>query len=449
MSRFIVVALATLFLAPALRAQDPSPPPPPSPPASEGSRTSFHIGGEIKLAFRDSRFVETPLFFPFPPSFIPAGETAVVQRTVSPGPSLEIPNVTLLAEGDISSQVALKAEIHFLDLYNRNPTSSDDRVFVREAWIRLGRFYRPLDAAEGSSFYVLAGLAPRFTKQVIRRMESYGLLGTAVGRFESPQLQVGGTVGRNVIWRAQLGNGNPVFMRDPNALAGDNGTPDHMPGSVNPVYNSGFPILYDAKPADINVSGRFEWGAGLGARVIREQWGASLLGWYFERRMEDEARLRGTFYEGDLDLLRGVGFPLPFRGDEKREFGVNLEARLGELRLYAQFLDQKIAELPRQGFEIEAAYRIPLDGLFLMGETPLFDWIQPVVRFSKLDNDWATPREYPGLSVGWDWVKLDVGVRIGLLRNVDLTAEYAINTMKRRAGDEHPNELLVTLRAGF
>ncbi len=446
MTRALAASLFLLGLAPFAGGQDP----PASPAPAEDESRPFRFEGEIKLALRDSRLVETPLAFPFPPSFIPAGETTVMQRTVSPGTSLEVPNLTLRAEGDISSEVAVKAEVHVLDLYNRNPTSSDDRIFLREAWIRFGRFHAALEPAEGTTFFALAGLAPRFSKQVIRRLESYGLLGTAVGRFECPQILLGGTVGKHVVWRAEVGNGNPLFFRDPNALAGDNGTPETVPGRVDPIYESGFPILYDAKPADVNVTGRFEWGLGLGGRIGKETKTASLLAWYFERQMQDLARLRGTYYEGELDLLAGTGFPLPFRGRDRREYGANLEARLGELRLYAQFLDQKIAELPRRGFEIEGAYRVSLDSLFLVGETPMINWLQPVVRISYLDNRFVTPREYPGPSVGWDWTKVDVGLRVGLLRNVDLTAEYSFNSTRTLEGETvHPNEALIVLRTAF
>jgi hypothetical protein len=425
-------------------AQDPAVAPEPASP-----RRPFRLRGEFKLAFRNSKFVETPVFFPFPPSFIPEGETGVFLRTVDEGSSLEVPNLALVGEGEVTPGLTLKAEVHVLDLYNRNPTSSDDRILLREAWVRFGSRPEGLEIPEGSSFYVLAGLAPRFTKQVVRRMESYGLWGTAVGRFEQPQLQVGGSFGRNVYFRALVGNGNPVFFRDTNALAGDNGTPERVPGNVNPVYQSGFPILYDAKPADLNVSGRFEWGGGFGARFANEDWAVDGLAWYFARTMEDAARIRGTFYQGDLELLRGVAFPLPFSGDDKSERGLNLEARIRGFRFFGQYVDQKIAELPRSGFEVELAYRIGLDGLFVVGETPVADWIQPVVRYSRIDNDFESPREFPGRSVSWDWTKLDLGLRIGLTRDVDLTAEYSRHGMKTAIGTLHPDETLVTLRTGF
>ena len=67
---------------------------------------------------------------------------------------------------DPSPNVAGKIEIHFIDLYNRNPTSSDNEVQLREAWLRFGQRYDgPTELAPGTSAYVLAGKAPRFSRQ--------------------------------------------------------------------------------------------------------------------------------------------------------------------------------------------------------------------------------------------------------------------------------------------
>ena len=52
-------------------------------------------------------------------------------------------------------------------------------------------------------------------------------------------------------------------------------------------------------------------------------------------------------------------------------------------------------------------------------------------------------------SVAWDWTKLDLGVRVGILRNMELTLDYARNGAKARAGTIHPDEALVTLWVGF
>jgi hypothetical protein len=409
----------------------------------------FRIGGEVKTHFRSSSEESVALRFPFPPSFIPPGETQVFSRTVDAGESFELSTASLDAEGELGGGVAVRASVHFSDLYNRNPTSSDDRLLVREAWIRMGDKHEALQPMPGTSLYLLLGQAPRFSKQIIRRLESYGLWGTGVGRFENPQLQLGGSFGKNLYWRGSIGNGNPVFFRDVNALAGDNGTPERVPGAVRPIFESGFPILYDAKAQDVNFSGEFEYGAGLGLRAGDASRGIDLLGWYFQREMQEEARLRGTFYGGDLDLLKGVAFPLPFSGNDKREWGANLEASAGGLHVFAQYVDQEIAALPRSGFEVEVAYLVSLGGLWAYRDAPVGNWIQAVARFSSITNDFEAPPEFPGPSVGWDWKKYDFGLRFGLVRDVDLTVEYAYNDARGRTRSFHPNELLATLRAGF
>ena len=180
----------------------------------------------------------------------------VFSRTVDAGRSFEFSPATLDAEGDLGGGVAVKASVHFSDLYNRNPTSSDDRLFVREAWIRIGDKPEALQPMPGTSLYLLLGQAPRFSKQLIRRLESYGLWGTAVGRFENPQLQLGGSFGRNVYWRGSIGNGNPLFFRDPNALAGDNGTPERVPGAVKPDLRVGLPDPLRRQGAGRELHGR-------------------------------------------------------------------------------------------------------------------------------------------------------------------------------------------------
>src|SRR5262245_19800949 len=270
MRRDLAAAALILLFAPlaSVGAQAPEPEPSPAPEASRAPR-KLRLHAEIKSHYRHSDLVQAPVKFPFPPSFLPP-EGAVFLRTVSAGDSVEISNVALAAEASLTPHIEAKATVHFLDLYNRNPTSSDDRVFVREAWVRFGPKYEALQPIPGTSFYALMGKSPRFTKQLERRLESYGLWGTAVGRFEEVQLELGGSLGSHVYWRAQAGNPNPLFFRDPNALAGDNGTPERVPGNVHPIYQSGFPILYDAKSTDLNFDGDFQLGAGVGARFVNE-----------------------------------------------------------------------------------------------------------------------------------------------------------------------------------
>jgi hypothetical protein len=406
----------------------------------------FRLKGEMKLHFRDSQ-----------DSSVKIGQMKgvdVLEQTVDPGGSFEVSTVNLVGEGELTEGLKAKVEIHFIDLYNRNPTSTGDEVRVREAWLRFGKRIDGLKAFDGTSLYVQAGKAPRFAKQLTRRLESYGLWGTAVNRFEEIGVEVGGTLGNVLYWRAAGANGNPVFMRDPNALAGDNGTPDRvdLDRLDEAPYNSGFPILYDAQANDSRLDGRFQVGGGLGFRVVSADGkrGIDVLGWLFRRELADEVAIEGTIYGGDLDVIDGVPpASLPFDGRDKTEAGVNVEARWERFSLFGQYVYQDLAGLARKGYEIEAGYRFPLNGLFAVGDQPWFNWIQPAVRVSRIDNDFSAPSGFPAPSFAWDWSKFDVGFRVGIVRNVDLTVEYARHDMRTKTMVVHPDELLVTLRAGF
>jgi hypothetical protein len=432
----LVVASLSLALGSTAPAQEPG--------GAEEQWPRFRLGVEVKANYRDSDELSFPVKFPFPPEL---GQVSL--ETPSPGQSLELSNVALIGEGELTPHIRGRVKIHVIDLYDRNPTSSDEVVSVREAWLAFGTMAPTLEIPEGSTFYLLAGKAPRFTKQLDRRLESYGLWGTAVGRFEQVQLQLGGTLGRHVYWRAHAASPNPLFFRDPNALAGDNGTPERTPEENDPIYGSGFPIIYDTKASDVNPTGEWETGAGLGLRIGAPGGGDGLdvLAWYFERELADLARIHGTYYEGELELLAGVGIPLPVEGRDKVEFGANLQARLGGLRLFGQYVDQEIAGLGRTGFEVEAAWRFPLAGLFASGDQPVVTSIQPAVRYSTIDNDFVGPAEFVAPSMFWDWEKIDAGVRIGIVRGTDLTLEFARNRMTLLSGRVlEPGEFLATLR---
>ena len=452
MNHLRVVSLWLLVPAFAM-AQEPAPPDPSASPAPK----RFRLGAELKAHFRHSAFEEVKDQFPFPDFFLPPGQTEVFLRTPSKGSSLEVSTVTLAGEGDFTPDISGRVEVHFLDVYNRNPTTSDDRIAVREAWLRFGRKYETLELAPKTSFYGLIGKAPRFSKPRLRRLESYGLWSTAVGRFEELQVELGGSVGRGFYWRAQAANGNPLFFRDPNALAGDNGTPERQPqptarpiSGSRPIIESGFPIFYDSKPNDFSLDGRFQVGGGLGyrARNADDTRALDVLGWYFRRNLADGVAIRGSFYLGDLTLLRGVLIPLSFEGRKKAEYGANVEGRHGDFRLFAQYVHQDIAKLVRSGFEVELAWQKPLNGLFASGDQSVINWIQPVVRFSNIGNDFETPTAYPAPSVGFDWRKWDIGVRVGIIRGMDFTAEYSRHDMIVPP-TLHPDELLLTFRAAF
>lgn len=433
------LALAALLLSAHVAAQDETAPPPVAE-EPEG----FKFGGEIKAGYRWSQAQESSIFGP-------NNQVVGFMRTPDPGSSFEIQHLGLSGEGFVTSGVFAKFEVRFLDLYNRNPTSTDVMVFVRQAFVRFGDKPELLSGVKGGKAYALFGMAPRFSKQTTRHLESYGLVGTAMGRFEQPQLEIGGSFGGHVYARAMVGSGNPLFLRDTNALAGDNLSEAPAPNAGS-TYQSGFPILYDAKVTELKVAGTPETGFGVGVRVGGgEKAGADLLSWYFSRTLADTARLRGTDYPGELAVLKGNGFAIPTSGARRHEWGVNLQAKWKGGRLFAQWVEQDLAGAGRYGVEAEVAWIFPLPGLFLVGESPFGNWIQPVFRFSYLDNEFTAPRAYPRLAVQWPWKKYDLGLRMGLVRNVDLTAEYTFHEVFRTA--TLPNlpmkEFLLTLRTGF
>jgi hypothetical protein len=415
-----------------------------SPFVSDSGKVRLKV--EIKAAFRDSRDLSITVGntgTPFP----------IVMQTVDPGAHVEVPSLGLTLEADLTPDIFARAVVNVLDLYNRNPTSSADKILLREAFVRFGKKVETLRAEGGTSVYLELGKFPRFSKQIVRRLESYGLWGTAVGRFEETGAEAGGSFGPHVYWRASVTGGTPLFFRDPNALAGDNGTPERTASSTTPVvYNSGFPILYDTLAPDVGGSGKVQLGGGAG---LRWNWGENgrsgvdVLAWIFRRDLADRVSLHGTFYGADLRLLQGVGVSLPIEGNEKIEWGVNVEARFGPVHFFGQAIKQNIAYLWRQGYEAELSWRIALPGLFASGDQSVVNWIEPEVRISYIDNLWENPPGFVAPSTGWDWRKYDYGVRIGIVRGLDLTAEYARHDATTRRGFVHPDEWLVTLRAAF
>ncbi len=77
----------------------------------------------------------------------------------------------------------------------------------------------------------------------------------------------------------------------------------------------------------------------------------------------------------------------------------------------------------------------------------MFSFVQPAVRYSELDNHFRTHPRFPAPSVFWDWEKLDLGLRMGLIEGmIDLTVEWNDNTFVRAGRDESADEFLATVR---
>ena len=95
-----------------------------------------------------------------------------------------------------------------------------------------------------------------------------------------------------------------------------------------------------------------------------EERGVDVLGFYYQTTLPDETHLNGTLYQGDLELLRGNGIPPDqLEGNERTEYGGNLDLRLGGFALFAQYVKEESANLPRTGFEVEASCRFVIGDL--------------------------------------------------------------------------------------
>lgn len=444
--RLRTTVLVLVLLQPvALAAQDDEP----APEAEELPR--YRLGFAVKAHYRDSESQRFASPFRFDRDQLPPDQEEGFMETVDAGQHTQVSVVTVEGLARWREDLAARVKIDFIDRYDRNPTSEDRDVDVDEAWLRYGREAEPAEMPERGGGYLKLGKFGKFERQDDRHLESYGLVSTAFNRLEDVGLEVGIDLSRRLYVKASYTQGNPLFFRDPNALAGDNGTSIFNPanGVVNPVseIKTGFPIFYDADVDEIDFA-HPELGVGVGWRWSSVSGFAAfdVLAWGYTRKLAAEADLHNTFYGGDLDLLLGPGnqTPLPVSGDEKQEIGANLWLYVGGLSLFGQFVDQDLAGLDRTGFEVETSYRFDLP-LWAVGGRQVFPWIALTVRYSKLDPDFRLHPNYPAPSVAWDWEKIDAGVRLAIVRGIDVTVEWQDNTFIRRGREESNDELLVTL----
>ena len=370
----------------------------------------------------------------------PVSPLPFVEETVDPGGNFELSVASLQLDMSYGAWFLARAKVHAVDKYRRNPTSSDRMVDADELFIRFGEKPEFLERPQSTSLFAQIGKAPRMERQPIRLLESYGITSTAFNRFEDTQLLIGGSVGRNLYWRVHAGNGNPVFFRDTNALAGDNGTPQLIETGRSEL-GSGFPILYNSETESLFFeSNNLQLGQGIGYRWQREDrtFGFDVLLFHYQRDLAEEVDLTGTVYGGDLDLLDGdFGFSLPIRGDDKQEYGGRAYVEWHGLTVNANYTKQRVAGLHRQGYELETGYQFPL----VLG--PL-RYVQPAARVSGITNHFRASN-FPAPSAGWPWTKIDAGLRLGCGGGVDLTIERA----KHNIGAPRKldvDETLVTLR---
>lgn len=330
-----------------------------APAAAEDSQTKweFRHRFELRANYRNSDEERFALRFRFPGSFLPPGETTGFLQTVDPDQHIELSVAQIRLDAIRGKNFTAHAQLRAVDKYRQNPTSTDRKFDADELWVRFGPRPDFVERPEGTSLFLQIGKAPKMERQPIRLLESYGVASTSFNRFEDTQLMVGGTFGRSLYWRAQLSNGNPLFFRDANALAGDNGIPDlRQPEhpNPNPDLKSGFPILYNAEVESLFFeTDNLQFGQGIGYRwqTADQSFGYDVILFHYKRDLADEVNLTGTFYGGDLDLLNGP-FDLggiALRGRNKEEYGGRAYVEWHGLTTIAQFTKQHLAGLQREG----------------------------------------------------------------------------------------------------
>ena len=133
----------------------------------------------------------------------------------------------------------------------------------------------------------------------------------------------------------------------------------------------------------------------------------------------------------------------------KREVGGNLWLYLGGFSFFGQYVDQKLAGLPRTGpggRGRPGSFDLPL--VWAVARPPAL----PLDRAGRAllearQRLHATSPLTPAPSFAWDWTKIDAGLRLGIFPGVDLTVEYADNRFILANGATRKNnEFLATLR---
>jgi len=281
----------------------------PRPAAAQGfaeplqAEPSLAFGVEVKVHYRDTEDARFAVNFPFVAENLPRDQNQGFLEAVEPGSHFDVGAVTLWYKGTWDEAwgggLATKVKIDLIDLHDRNPTSTADEWDIDEAWLRWGPETEPGEMHEGMTAYAKLGKFPKFERQDDRHLESYGLVSTAFNRMEDIGLEIGSDLGSVFYTKATFTEGNPLFLRDPNALAGDNGIPVLLTAFPDPELKSGIAIPYDADTSleDVSIDDH-EIGFGLGVRLGEETgaWNHDILAFADRRDLADTRTFYGSIY---------------------------------------------------------------------------------------------------------------------------------------------------------
>src|SRR5512141_1027439 len=129
---------------------------------------TFNTSFELHANYRDSGHEKFALQTPFPPDFLPVGETKGHLETVNAGRHGELSLASLTLDASYRSMLQGRVKFDAIDLYNRNPTSGDKTFDTDELWLRFGVMPSGLQLPERSSVFLLMGKAPKMERQPVR-----------------------------------------------------------------------------------------------------------------------------------------------------------------------------------------------------------------------------------------------------------------------------------------
>ena len=399
--------------------------------------SDFDFKAELKLNYRDSDDVEFPTQFPFGPDGGPNGEPNRTIGSVDPGSHFEVSNISFFMNWQLSDDWKLLTKVDAIDLYDRNPTSSDNKVDLDRFILRYGNKHTQGNLPESADFYFQLGKFGKLERQEDRKLESYGLAATAFNFLEDSGLEAGVDFSNGIYFKASYTTGNPLFLRDPNALAGDNGA-----GSDTEL-NNGIVIFYDAEVEDFNLSDHPETGLAAGYRWLSENGSNrfNLMFYSYERELALRETLNGSDWGADLAALTSPnGESLPFEAGniDKTESGLNIWWYSEFTSLFVQKVKQEYAGLKREGSEAEFALVIP--GISAIG----IKRFVPAVRYSDLDIQHGGNALFRSPAVFWDWEKTDFGVNVEFSENIKLVFEHSKTEFERAGTIENNDESRIT-----
>src|SRR3954454_23877860 len=133
--------------------------------AQTPSDWTFKSRIELRANYRDSKEERFPLKFPFPPSFLPVGQTVGFLETVDAGSHAELSVAQLKVDLGYRQLLFFHTQFHVQDKYRRNPTSGDKQNDFDELYVRLGVKPDFLERPAATSFFAQFGKFPHPERQ--------------------------------------------------------------------------------------------------------------------------------------------------------------------------------------------------------------------------------------------------------------------------------------------